>query len=238
MDGEAFRVRPGSGEMFDAVAQRYDLLNRLISLGLDQRWRRRAVAALALGPGKTALDLATGTGDVAVMIARTHPDVDVLATDPSRGMLRIARAKARARSMGHRVRFAVGDAQAIDLPDATVDAITMAFGIRNIEDRPRALREMARVTRDGGRVSLLELSQPQRGPFATLARFHIHEVVPRIGGALSSPDVYAYLEQSIAAFPQPEVFAATMAEAGLRVLEVSPMSLGVVCLFVATPQRG
>jgi demethylmenaquinone methyltransferase/2-methoxy-6-polyprenyl-1,4-benzoquinol methylase len=235
MNGETFRGRPGGGEMFDTIARRYDRMNRLISLGLDQRWRRRAVAALALRPGQTALDLATGTGDVARMIARAHPEALVIATDPSLGMLDVAREKAR--PFGERVRIAVGDAQAIDLPDAAVDAVSMAFGIRNVEDRPRALREMARVTRPGGRIAILELSDPRRGPLAALLRFHVHEVVPRLGGALASPGVYAYLARSIAAFPEPEAFAATMAEAGLDVLEVAPLTLGVVCLFVATPAR-
>jgi demethylmenaquinone methyltransferase/2-methoxy-6-polyprenyl-1,4-benzoquinol methylase len=229
-------VRPGSGEMFDAIAPRYDLLNRLISLGLDQGWRRRTVAALQLGRGKTALDLATGTGDLALMIARTHPEATVIATDPSRGMLDVAVEKAR--PLGGRVRFAVGDAQAIDLPDRSVDAVSMAFGIRNVEDRPRALREMARVTRDSGRISILELSEPRQGALAALARFHIHQVVPRIGGALSGSAEYAYLQRSVAAFPEPAVFAATMEEAGLTVLEVAPLSFGAVCLFVATPRRG
>jgi demethylmenaquinone methyltransferase/2-methoxy-6-polyprenyl-1,4-benzoquinol methylase len=222
--------------MFDTIAPRYDLLNRLISLGLDQGWRRRTVAAMKLGPGKTALDLATGTGDLALMIARAYPLATVIATDPSRGMLDVAVEKAR--PLGSRIRFAIGDAQAIDLPDGSVDAVSMAFGIRNVEDRPRALREMARVTREGGRISILELSEPRRGPLAALARFHIHQVVPRIGGALSSSAEYAYLQRSIAAFPAPEAFAATMSEAGLQVLEVAPMSLGAVCLFVATPRRG
>jgi demethylmenaquinone methyltransferase/2-methoxy-6-polyprenyl-1,4-benzoquinol methylase len=222
--------------MFDPIARRYDLLNRIMSLGLDRRWRRRAIQALALGPGKTALDLATGTGDVALMIAREHPEAEVIATDPSRGMLQVAEEKAR--GQGGRVRFSVGDAQAIDLPDASVDAVSIAFGIRNVADRPRALREMARVTRAGGRISILELSDPQRGPLAALARFHIHRVVPRVGAAISSASVYRYLERSIAAFPQPEAFARMMEEAGLRVLEVAPMTLGAVCLFVATPARG
>jgi demethylmenaquinone methyltransferase / 2-methoxy-6-polyprenyl-1,4-benzoquinol methylase len=235
MNGEPSGVRPGSGEMFDSIAPRYDLLNRLISLGLDQSWRRRTVAALSLGPGKTALDLATGTGDLALMIARTYPEAQVIATDPSRGMLDVAVEKGR--PFGGRVRFAVGDAQAIDLPDASVDAVSMAFGIRNVEDRPRALREMARVTRGGGRIAILELSEPQRGPLAALARFHIHQVVPRIGGALSGSAEYAYLQRSIAAFPSPELFSTTMSESGLRVLEVVPMSFGAACLFVATPRR-
>ena len=184
MSGQASSsVRPGSGEMFDTIAPRYDLLNRLISLGLDQGWRRRAVAALALGPGKTALDLATGTGDLALMIARAHPEAQVIATDPSRGMLDVAVEKAR--PLGDRIRLSVGGAEAIDLPGGSVDAVSMAFGIRNVPDRPRALREMARVTRDGGRVSILELTEPQQGgPLAAIARFHIHRVVPRIGGVL------------------------------------------------------
>lgn len=228
-------VRPGSGEMFDVIAPRYDLLNRLISLGLDQGWRRRTVAAMNLGPGKVALDLATGTGDLAVMIANTHPEAEVIGTDPSRGMLDVAVAKGKAR--GDRISFAVGDAQAIDRPDASVDAVSMAFGIRNVPDRPRALREMARVTKPGGRIAILELSEPRRGAMAALARFHIHQVVPLLGGALSGQREYRYLQRSIAAFPPPDAFAAIMREAGLDVIEVAPLTFGVVCLFVATPRR-
>ena len=228
-------VRPGSGEMFDAIAPRYDLLNRLISLGLDQRWRRRTVEALALSAGGTALDLATGTGDLAIMIAKSEPRATVIGTDPSRGMLDVAIEKVR--PLGDRVSFAVGDAQAIDMPDASVDAVSMAFGIRNVPDRPRALREMARVTKRGGRIAILELSEPRRGPLAAFARFHIHTVVPRLGGMLSGKREYAYLQRSIAAFPPPEEFAETMREAGLAVIEVAPMTFGSVCLFVATPER-
>ena len=228
-------VRPGSGEMFDAIAPRYDLVNRLISLGLDQGWRKKTVAALGLRPGATALDLATGTGDLALRIATAHPRVKVLATDPSRGMLDVAVEKAR--PLGDRISFAVGDAQEIELPDQHVDAVSMAFGIRNVPDRPRALREMARVTKDGGRIAILELSEPRRGALAALARFHIRQVVPRLGGALSGASEYGYLQRSIAAFPPPDEFAAMMEEAGLSVLEVAKLTLGVACLFVATPRR-
>lgn len=221
--------------MFDAIAPRYDLLNRLISLGLDQGWRRKTVSAMELRPGASALDLATGTGDLALMIARSHPDVKVLATDPSRGMLDVAAIKAG--PLAGRVRFAVGDAQAIDLPDASVDAVSIAFGIRNVPDRPRALREMARVTKDGGRIAILELSEPRHGALAALARFHIHEVVPRLGSALSGEAEYGYLHRSIKEFPSPDTFATVMDEAGLEVLRVLPLTLGTVCLFVATPRR-
>lgn len=228
-------ARPGSGEMFDTIAPRYDFLNRVLSLGLDQGWRKKTVLAMALQGGATVLDLATGTGDLALAIARSKSDVRVIATDPSRGMLDVAVAKARA--IEGRIRFEVGDAQAIDLPDRSVDAVSIAFGIRNVEDRPRALREMGRVTRDGGRIAILELSEPRRGVLAALARFHIHHVVPSIGAALSGSGEYAYLQRSIAAFPDPELFAETMRDAGLEVLQVSPLTMGAVCLFVATPRR-
>lgn len=229
MTGDA-NATPGSGQMFDAIAPRYDLVNRLISLGRDQAWRRATVRALDLSPGAVVLDLATGTGDLALMIAREHPGVTVIGTDPSRGMLDLAVDKARARSA--EVSFAIGDAQAIDREDASVDAITMAFGIRNVPDRPRALREMARVLKPGGRAAILELGEPRSGALASLARLHIHTIVPRIGGLLSGAREYGYLQRSIAAFPPPEVFAAMMEEAGFTMRAIEPMTLGSVVLFV------
>jgi demethylmenaquinone methyltransferase/2-methoxy-6-polyprenyl-1,4-benzoquinol methylase len=243
--------RAGSGEMFDGIAQRYDLLNRIISLGLDQSWRRKTVKALALSKGATVLDLATGTGDLAMMIAELHPEVHVLGTDPSKGMLEVADRKAQ--SAGSKVAFRSGDAQAIELADHSVDAISMAFGIRNVPDRPKALREMARVLRPGGRVAILELSEPARGSgegvslpgrapswaqgaLSALARFHIHAIVPAVGGVISGKREYGYLQRSIAAFPPPERFAALMEEAGLEVLQIELLTFGVACLFVGTPK--
>ncbi len=233
-DPSASTPRPGSGEMFDAIARRYDLLNRLISFGLDQSWRKKTVLALALGDGGTVLDLATGTGDLAILIAREHPSARVIAVDPSRGMLAVAEGKVA--DLGGRVELRVGDAQALDLPDGSVDGVTMAFGIRNVPDRPKALREMARVTRPGGRIAILELSEPRHGVLGALARFHIHTVVPTVGGAISGAREYRYLQRSIAAFPSPEQFAVVMSEAGIDVLEVAPLTFGVVTLYVGTPR--
>lgn len=251
-EGGAPVPRAGSGEMFDNIAQRYDLLNRIISLGLDQSWRRKTVKALGLTPGATVLDLATGTGDLAMMIAELHPEARVIGTDPSKGMLEVADRKARA--AGSKVAFRAGDAQTIELADHSVDAISMAFGIRNVPDRARALREMARVTRPGGRVAILELSEPARGEgegaaipgrapswaqgaLSALARFHIHSVVPAVGGVISGRREYGYLQRSIAAFPPPERFAALMDESGLEVVEIELLTFGVACLFVGTPKR-
>lgn len=226
--------RGGSGEMFDQIAPRYDLLNRIISLGVDQRWRRRTVEALALGTRADVLDLATGTGDLAFRIATRHPDARVVGLDPSSGMLEVAQRKARERGVDDRVSFERGDACELPFADERFDAVTIAFGIRNVTDRPRALREMARVTKPSGRIAVLELSEP-RGLMAPFARFHVHQLVPRIGALLSGATEYGYLERSIAAFPSPESFAQTMRESGLDVLEVAPLTFSACCLFVATP---
>lgn len=225
--------RGGSGEMFDLIAARYDFLNRVLSMGVDQGWRRQTVRALALPAGARALDLATGTADLAIQIARHHPDATVVGLDPSRNMLDVGRDKVA--PLDGRVRLDLGDAQALPYDDDAFDGVTIAFGIRNVPDRARALREMARVTRPGGRVAILELSEPQGGILGPLARFHIRVVVPRIGGWLSGSREYRYLQESIAAFPPPHEFAGVMEGAGLRVLEVRPLTFGVCCLYVAEP---
>ena len=225
-------VPPGSGEMFDAIADRYDLLNRIISLGIDQRWRRRTVDALALKPGAKVLDLATGTGDLAMMIARRHPDVTVVGVDPSAGMLAEGERKVAAAGLGERVTLRRGDAEQLEADDASVDGISMAFGIRNVVDRPKALREMARALKPGGRVAILELSEPRRGLLGMMARVHIHHVVPTLGALLSGAWEYRYLQRSIAAFPPAGEFAEVMRASGLRVERAEPMTFGVVHLYV------
>jgi demethylmenaquinone methyltransferase/2-methoxy-6-polyprenyl-1,4-benzoquinol methylase len=223
--------------MFDAIAGRYDLMNRLISLGIDQGWRRQTVAALGLGESGRVLDLATGTADLGLLIASTHPRVDVEGVDPSVKMLEIGRQKVARAGYTERVRLTVGVAEELPFEDRAFDAISIAFGIRNVPDRPKALREMARVTRAGGRIAILELSEPRGGVTGTLARFHVHSVVPWLGGLLSGSREYRYLQRSIAAFPAPEEFSALLETAGLRVLEARPLTFGVCHLFVAEPSR-
>ena len=225
----------GSGQMFDQIAHRYDLLNRIMSFGIDRGWRRKTIRAMNLRPGNRVLDLATGTADLGLEVARRHPQVSVLGVDPSANMIAVGNDKARRRGVDDRVELVLGDAQKLELEDDSVDAICMGFGIRNVPDRAMALREMARVTRPGGRVAILELSEPRRGIMGPLARFHIHWLVPRVGAFLSGAREYRYLAQSIAAFPQPEEFGAMMEDAGLRVLDIKPLTFGVCCLYVATP---
>ena len=222
--------------MFDAIAPRYDLLNRLLSLGIDQRWRRRLVQRLQLQGDALVLDHATGTADLALLIARSVPGVRVIGVDPSSEMLRVGRVKVEAAGLSARVTLQRGDAEDLSSFAAqSIDAISMAFGIRNVPDRARALREMARVTRPGGRIAILELSEPRGGLLGPLARWHVHSVVPWLGGLLSGAREYRYLQKSIAAFPPPEDFARTMRDSGIRVESVEPLTFGVCHLYVGTP---
>jgi demethylmenaquinone methyltransferase/2-methoxy-6-polyprenyl-1,4-benzoquinol methylase len=222
--------------MFDAIADRYDLLNRLMSLGIDQSWRRQTVAALELRQGARVLDLATGTGDLALMIALDDPGVDVVGVDPSERMLAIGRVKAHRACLSDRVELVVGDAQALRFETDEFDGISIAFGIRNVPDRDRALSEMARVTRPGGRIAVLELSEPDRSSvMGSLARFHVHTVVPWLGALISGAREYSYLQQSIERFPPAQAFAEQMESNGLEVLEVRSLCFGVCHLFIATP---
>jgi demethylmenaquinone methyltransferase/2-methoxy-6-polyprenyl-1,4-benzoquinol methylase len=219
---------PGSGAMFDRIARRYDLLNRILSVGLDRRWRRRAVAALAPRPGERFLDLATGTADVALQILRREPEATVVGLDPSRAMLAIGAAKARAAGVAGKLTLIPGDARELPFPDATFDGVIIAFGIRNVPDRSLALAEMARVLRQGGRAVILELNEPRNA----LARLHVHRIVPMLGALLSGAAEYRYLQRSIAAFPPPETFGSLMATRGLPVATMDRLTLGVATLFV------
>lgn len=227
----------GSGAMFDAIAARYDTLNRILSLGMDQGWRRKAVASLNLRSKARVLDLATGTGDLAIAIAQTHPDSTVVGVDPSRNMLAEGVRKIGEIHLSERIEMLEGDAQALPFEDGTFDGVTIAFGIRNVPDRAKGLREMARVTRVGGRVAILELSEPRSGMMGVLARTYVHEIVPRVGGILSGAKEYRYLQRSIAAFPPADEFARMMDEAGLTVLETTALTFGVAHLYVGTPKR-
>ncbi len=225
--------RLGSGEMFDAIAPGYDRLNRILSLGIDRGWRRRAARALALPDAPcTVLDVATGTGDLAIEIAEQHPVATVVGVDPSAGMLSIGRDKLVARGLAQRVTLSEGTAEELPFETASFAGATIAFGIRNVPDRPRGLAEMARVVAPGGRVVVLELSEP-RGALGAMARVHVHHVVPWLGGLLSGKKEYRYLQASIAAFPPAEEFAKLFPAAGLDVIEVVSLTFGVAHLYVA-----
>jgi len=228
-------MRMGSGAMFDRIAKRYDRLNRILSLGLDRRWRRKLVRELGpLTSADEVLDVASGTADVALTIAKRTP-ASITGLDPSEGMLDVGRDKVAAGALDGRIQLVVGDAQALPFEDNRFAASCISFGIRNVPDRALGLREMTRTVRPGGRVVVLELGEPRgRGPLGAAARFHVHHVVPRIGAWLSGDKEYRYLQESVAAFPAPEVFAQMMRDAGLTDIKVQPMIMGVAHLYTGT----
>jgi demethylmenaquinone methyltransferase/2-methoxy-6-polyprenyl-1,4-benzoquinol methylase len=227
----------GSGQMFDRIAPRYDFVNRVLSLGLDKRWRRRVIKELALAPNARVLDVATGTGDLAIELAKAVPAGKVIGLDPSPNMLAVATLKLAKLGLDGRVALIEGDAQALPQASCEIDAATIAFGIRNVPDRPRALRELARVVRPGGTIAVLELGEPKRSLLGRAARFHTRHVVPRIGALLSGKREYRYLQTSVAAFPPNDEFAQIMRDSGLDVRKVIPLTFGVCTLFIATPRE-
>lgn len=227
----------GSGQMFDQIAPRYDFVNRVLSLGLDKRWRRRVIKELGLRDNARVLDVATGTGDLAIELAKAVPAGSVIGLDPSAKMLEIAAIKMAKRGLDSRVTLVEGDAQALPQANCEIDAATIAFGIRNVPDRPKALRELARVVRPGGKIAVLELGEPRSGIMGRAARFHTRQLVPRIGALLSGKREYRYLQSSVAAFPPADEFAQVMRDSGLDVQQVIPLTFGVCTLFVATPRE-
>lgn len=226
----------GSGRMFDGIAERYDLLNRINSLGMDAGWRRAAIQALELCPGDRVLDVATGTADLPLELLRHEIDLRVVGLDPSSGMLSIGERKVKHAGLDDRVELVFGDAQELPFPDSSFDAITMAFGIRNVPDRAMALREMSRVLKPARRVAILELSEPQNGLLAFFARLHVRFLVPAVGALLSGKSEYRYLRSSIEAFPRPEAFEGMLADAGLRPVQRRSFALGACVLYVATKE--
>jgi demethylmenaquinone methyltransferase / 2-methoxy-6-polyprenyl-1,4-benzoquinol methylase len=222
----------GSGEMFDAIASRYDLLNRLMSLGNDQRWRRRTVQVLALRDHARVLDLATGTADLALLVAGSKRDASVVAVDPSQEMRRMARRKIRDAGLDDQIEVIDGRAEQLPFEDASFDAVCMAFGIRNVPNRGRALSEIHRVLRPEGIAALLELTEPRHGWLSALAWLHVHTIVPLLGASLSGAREYRYLQRSIAAFPTPSAFVQMMNAAGFTSTTAQRLTAGVCHLFV------
>ena len=221
--------------MFGRIARRYDLANRVLSVGIDIYWRIRLVESVRRSGPADVLDLATGSGDVAFALARGLPQgTRILGMDFCAPMLEEAEAKKAARpGRARSIEFMQGDALALPLPDACFDAVTIAFGLRNMADRPRCLSEIRRVLRPHGRLFVLEFSKPWPWvrPFYD---FHLRHVVPRVAGLLTGDrGAYAYLGDSIGGFPGREALSAEIGAAGFSEVSAKPMTMGIVALHEA-----
>ena len=220
--------------MFDSIAPRYDLLNRVLSAGLDQKWRARAVRELQLGAGARVLDLCTGTADLALATTAQHGDASVLGVDFSGEMLRLGLVKVRTAKLESRIRLVRGDATRIPLADASCDAGTIGFGIRNVAEPQLALAELGRVLRPGARLAILEFGQPRIPGIRTLYAWYFRYLLPAVGKLVSHhQSAYSYLPASVGAFLPPAEFAKTIESHGFVSVRAVPLTFGIVYLYVA-----
>ena len=221
--------------MFDSIAPRYDLLNHVLSAGMDRGWRDRAVDALELPANARVLDLCTGTGDLAIATVHRAAGATVVGIDFAGEMLRLALAKTRDASLDRRIRLVRGDATSIPLADRSCDGATIAFGIRNVAEPQRALAEIARVLKPGGRLAILEFGQPRIAGIRTLYSWYFRYLLPLVGRLVSKhQSAYSYLPASVGTFPSPSEFAKTLSATGFSQVRAVPLTFGIVYLFVAT----
>lgn len=230
VDKSDTRVR----EMFGQIAPKYDRMNHLLSMNVDRYWRWWTVRKLRPAGTEPILDLCTGTGDLAFAFHRyLGGKVEVVGADFCRPMLDIAEAKQRKRGLSG-LRFVEADAQNLPFPDDQFQIVSVAFGLRNVADTDRGLREMVRVARPGGKVAVLEFTTPRYQPFKAGYSFYFRHVLPRIGQLLArnDRDAYNYLPESVGQFPQYEALAERMRAAGLRDVRFYPLTLGIATLYV------
>jgi demethylmenaquinone methyltransferase/2-methoxy-6-polyprenyl-1,4-benzoquinol methylase len=236
--GEAEGKAEAVESMFDAVAPRYDLLNRVLSAGIDRYWRSRAVRMLHDEQPTRVLDVATGTADLAIKIERTLHPRETIGIDLSTEMLDRGRAKIKRRGLSSRISLRKADAAALPFDDGAFDAAFVAFGVRNFEDLDAGLSDIRRVLHPGSSLVVLEFSQPRAFPIKQLYDWYSHHALPRIG-ALLSPDqgAYEYLPSSVAAFPDGSDFLRRMADVGFADLEWIPLTFGIASLYRGRVRR-
>jgi demethylmenaquinone methyltransferase/2-methoxy-6-polyprenyl-1,4-benzoquinol methylase len=220
--------------MFDAIAPRYDLLNRVLSAGIDRRWRKRAIASLALTGREVLLDVCTGTADVALEGRGSGAVRRVIGVDFAGAMLAIGRDKVRAAAESDSIALVRGDATQLPIAAATADAATVAFGIRNVQRAEQACAELARALKPGGRLAILEFGVPRFPGISTLYLWYFKYLLPLVGRTVSGHTAaYSYLPESVGAFPPPAEFMTTLRHAGFVDVQAVPLTFGIVYLYVA-----
>ena len=221
--------------MFDQIAHSYDLLNHRLSWNLDRGWRRKAITQLAPYKPKTILDVATGTGDFAILAARMLTPDSLTGADISEGMMKVGQIKVEKAGMENVISFRKEDCMDMSFSDGTFDAVTAAFGIRNFPDLDKGLREMYRVLKTGGHLSIVELTQPVSFPMKQLFRIYSHTVLPIVGKLISKDDsAYKYLTATIEAFPQGETMIEVLKKAGFSEAKFRRLTFGICTMYFAT----
>lgn len=220
--------------MFDGIAGHYDFLNHFLSMGIDKGWRKKAIREVAAIQPRTILDVATGTGDLAIAAVKSIEGVQVTGVDISEGMLEVGRKKIRDLSLTESIGLQSGDSEALPFADATFDSVMCAYGVRNFEHLEAGLRDMQRVLRPGGKLVILEFSHPRKFPFKQLYRFYFRYILPLLGKIVSRHSrAYTYLPESVNAFPEGATFCNILARCGYREAKARPLTMGITTLYTA-----
>ncbi len=219
-------------EMFNDIAFRYDFLNRFLSVGIDIRWRKKAIGFLKDIHPQQVLDVATGTADVALLTYKMLRPKKIIGIDISEGMLDFGRKKIEQAGLQHSIELQLGDSEKINFADNSFDAITVAFGVRNFENLEKGLKEMYRVLKPGGRAVILEFSKPKQTAFKSVYKLYMNIIAPGFGKMFAkNKDAYQYLNGSIQAFPEGETFLNIMNEAGFTQTHLQTLSLGICTIY-------
>lgn len=219
-------------EMFDSISGKYDFLNHFLSLGIDIRWRKKAINYLKPIQPKQLLDIATGTGDFAIEALKLNPD-KVIGVDISEGMLDVGRTKMKKKGIDHLIEMQSGDSENLNFEDNKFDAVIVAFGVRNFENLEKGLREIHRVLRTGGRAVILEFSKPTVFPFKQLYNFYFRWILPKVGRLVSKDtSAYTYLPESVNEFPYGQDFVDKLDKIGFKHTQCKPLTLGISSIYI------
>ncbi len=242
MENKVEKVKPYDTEqdkkqqvekMFDNIAGKYDFLNHLLSMGIDKSWRRNLIKLLSETQPEKILDVATGTGDLAIQTSKAIPEAKITGLDISRGMLEVGERKIAKQNLSEKIKMIYGDSENIPFPDNTFDAVTVAFGVRNFASLLTGLKEMNRVLKQGGKVFILEFSKPKSQLFGFVFNSYFKYVLPLIGKITSKdPKAYKYLFESVQAFPAYDDFLAIMKDAGFKSNKYKIQTLGICSIYI------
>lgn len=223
-------------QMFDNIAHKYDFLNHFFSLGIDILWRKKAIRLIQKTQPKQILDVATGTGDFAILTAKQYSDVDAITgIDISEGMLEVGRKKVQEKHLHDKISFKKADSESLPYSEASFDAVTVAFGVRNFENLELGIAEMYRVLKADGVIAIIEFSKPKRFPIKQLFGFYFKWIMPTVGNWLSKDSrAYTYLPESVDAFPEGEAFCSILSKIGFSKVQVFSLSGGIASIYFAS----